>query len=185
VRESILSMLLRRVKTICMVWVGAYASGLLSPTLRYLHPVPRYTLGVIPILVNEVAFEMTCRRLDPDHLLLHGCSGMHQLFEDADKAFLGGDYKTAYRRKKPLAELGSAKAQAMLCLMYSNGLGVPQDYVLAYMWLKPATSRYPASEKEGREKAKKGTDHVASKMTLAQLADAQKLAEEWKPKKER
>jgi TPR repeat protein len=32
------------------------------------------------------------------------------------------------------AEQGHAKAQYNLGLMYYNGEGVPEDYVIAYMW---------------------------------------------------
>jgi hypothetical protein len=67
--------------------------------------------------------------------------------------------------------------------MYAKSEGVPQDYVLAHMWLNLASSRYSASEKERREKAEKNRDIAATKMTPAQVAKAQKLAREWKPKK--
>ena len=176
-------------------------------------------------------------------------------FEDATKAFIRGDYKTAYRLFKPLAEQGNddaqtnlgvmyekskgvpqdyaeaakwyrkaaeqgnasaqfnlglmfskgqgvprdnaeaaewfrkaaeqgvADAQHNLGVMYAKGQGVPQDYVLAHMWFNLATSRFPALEKESREQAEKNRDIAASKMTPAQIAEAQRLAREWKPKK--
>jgi len=43
--------------------------------------------------------------------------------------------------------------------------------------------RFPASEKENREKTEGARDIVASKMTPAQIAAAQRLARDWKPKK--
>jgi hypothetical protein len=58
-----------------MVRVEAYGSGLPSPTFRYLHPVPRYTLGVYTTLAHEVANANICDRLDPDHLPTYGWSG--------------------------------------------------------------------------------------------------------------
>jgi len=64
-----------------------------------------------------------------------------RLFEDTDKAFLRGDYKTVYRRNKPLAELGSAKTQAALCFLYYNGLGVPQDFTEAMKWCRKAADQ--------------------------------------------
>jgi uncharacterized protein len=82
------------------------------------------------------------------------------------------------------AEQGEASAQSDLGAMYESGQGVTQDHVLAHMWFNLATSRYPASEQEGREKARRNRDSVASKMTPAQIAEAQRLAREWKPKKE-
>ncbi len=77
------------------------------------------------------------------------------------------------------AEQGDATAQYNLGVMYGKGQGVPQDYVQAYMWFDLAAARFSASEAEG---AVKGRDFVASKMTPAQIAEAQRLAREWKPK---
>jgi hypothetical protein len=59
--------------------------------------------------------------------------------------------------------------------MYDNGLGVPQDYVIAHMWFNLAA----AGGEIGAPKARAG---VAEKMTPAQIAEAQELAREWKPK---
>jgi TPR repeat protein len=64
--------------------------------------------------------------------------------------------------------------------MYDKGQGVPQDYVQAHMLFNLAASRFSASEAEDRNKAVKNRDSVASKMTPAQIAEAQKLAREWK-----
>jgi len=46
-------------------------------------------------------------------------------------AYNSGDYATALREWKPLAEQGDAYAQTSLGLMYANGDGVPQDYKTA------------------------------------------------------
>jgi hypothetical protein len=62
--------------------------------------------------------------------------------------------------------------------MYKDGKGVPQDYVRAYMWLNLSTASQPAGFAEFSAKQR---DEVASKMTPAQIAEAQKLAREWKP----
>jgi hypothetical protein len=51
-----------------------------------------------------------------------------------------------------------------------------------HMWLNLAASR--VGEKD-RENAVMDRDKVASEMTSAQIAEAQKLAREWKPKPER
>ncbi len=45
-----------------------------------------------------------------------------------------------------------------------------------------AASRFSTSEAEKRDQAVKDRDVVASKMTPAQIAEAQRLAREWKPK---
>jgi len=86
-----------------------------------------------------------------------------------------------YRRA---AEQGDASSQLNLGVMYYKGQGVPQDYVLSHMWLNLAASKFPASEGEKREIAVENINIVASEMTLAQVTEAQRLAQEWKPKKE-
>jgi hypothetical protein len=80
------------------------------------------------------------------------------------------------------AEQGIANAQYTLGFMYAKGEGVPQDYVQAHMWFYLAASRFSAPEAQYRDLAVKNRDIIASKMTPAQLAEAQRLAREWKPK---
>ena len=63
-----------------------------------------------------------------------------------------------------------------LGLLYERGQGVPQDYVQAHMWLNLAASHEKISG------AVEDRDKLASKMTPAQIAEAQKLAREWNPK---
>ena len=70
------------------------------------------------------------------------------------------------------AEQGLANAQGILGIMYAKGQGMPQNYVLAFMWLHLAT--------EGRQGAAQFRDAVGERMTAAQIAEAQKLAREWK-----
>jgi TPR repeat protein len=96
--------------------------------------------------------------------------------EDADVAIKRHDYATALRLIRPLADQGDANAQYILGVFYNNGLGVPQDYVRSYMWLNLAAT-------QGRESAATFRDLVARLMTPAQIAEAQKLAREWKPTK--
>jgi TPR repeat protein len=132
-------------------------------------------------------------------------------FEDAEAAYKRGDYETVLQLIRPLAEQGDDIAQAMLGFMYDKGQGVPQDYaealkwyrkaaeqgfdyaqhnlgimygkgegvsqdyVLAHMWLNLAVA-------QGIDVAKNDRDALAKRMTPAQLAEAQRLAREWKPK---
>ena len=49
-------------------------------------------------------------------------------------AYYSGDYATALREWKPLAEQGDASAQYNLGVMYDNGYGVPQDDKTAVKW---------------------------------------------------
>jgi TPR repeat protein len=83
------------------------------------------------------------------------------------------------------ANQGVAIAQFKLGVMYHHGQGVPQDYVHAYMWFSLAALQFPASETENRDEAVKARDFVASKMTPAEIAEAQKLLREWKLQPER
>ncbi len=52
-----------------------------------------------------------------------------------------GDYATALREWRPLAEQGSADAQFFLGVMYHKGHGVPQDYAEATRWFREAAER--------------------------------------------
>ena len=52
-----------------------------------------------------------------------------------------GDYATALREWRPLAEQGNAEAQYNLGNMYRKGLGVPQDYGEAVQWYRKAAER--------------------------------------------
>ncbi|MGB8275345.1 MAG: tetratricopeptide repeat protein [Alphaproteobacteria bacterium] len=92
------------------------------------------------------------------------------------------DHSEAMKWFRKAAGQGVAEAQFNLGLMYGNGLGLPQDYVQAHKWYNLAASRYPASEKEKRDTVVRNRDRVAAKMTPEQIAQAQKLAREWKPK---
>ena len=96
--------------------------------------------------------------------------------EDADAAIRKRDYATAVRLIRPLAEQGDANAQYNLGVIYDNGLGVPQDKISAYMSLS-------LSAAQGRDGAAAFRDLIARRMTPAQIAEAQKLAREWKPTK--
>lgn len=77
--------------------------------------------------------------------------------------------------------LGLAAAQVNLGLMYANGRGVPQDYVQAHLWLNLAAAGSP-EKAETRKGAAENRDIVAAKMAPQQIAEAQRLAREWKPK---
>jgi TPR repeat protein len=92
------------------------------------------------------------------------------------------DYAKAAEWVHRAADQGDAKAQTLLGYMYVLGQGVPQDYVLAHMWLNLGASLVAETY---RRDAVMDRDKIASKMTPAQIAEAQKLAHEWKPKLER
>ena len=55
-------------------------------------------------------------------------------FQAGLDAYNRGDYDTALKEFRPLAEQGHAQAQVNLGIMSSQGRGVPKDYVQAYVW---------------------------------------------------
>ena len=62
-----------------------------------------------------------------------------------------------------------------------KGQGVPQDYVQAHMWFNLAASRVTGEKHKDYSNAR---DRVAKRMSSRQVSEAQRLAREWKPKKE-
>ena len=56
-------------------------------------------------------------------------------------AFQKGDYATALRKWRPLAEDGHAQAQLSLGTMYDKGQGVAQDYAEAATWYRKAAEQ--------------------------------------------
>lgn len=76
------------------------------------------------------------------------------------------------------AAQGDASAQFNLGVIYAEGQGVPQDYVQAHKWINLAAAKGTGEDRNKRAKVRR---RVAAKMTPAQIAEAQKLAREWKP----
>ena len=52
-----------------------------------------------------------------------------------------GDYGTALKEFKPLAEAGNARAQYRLGIMYAMGLGLARDYRQAVNWLRKSATQ--------------------------------------------
>jgi hypothetical protein len=72
------------------------------------------------------------------------------------------------------ADQGYAPAQSLLGFIYVDGRGVPRDFDIAYMWFDLAAAR-------GDEFGVKGRNDLILMMTLAQIAEGQRLARVWKP----
>jgi len=134
-------------------------------------------------------------------------------FQAGVEAYQKGDYVEAAKQWRPLAEEGDALAQYNLGLLYLDGHGVPQslaeaanwfrraaeqdyteaqhnlgamygsgqgvkrDYVQAYKWLNICAAKGNAGCVAQR-------DLVAKKLKPAQIAEAQRLATEFRPLKE-
>jgi uncharacterized protein len=87
-----------------------------------------------------------------------------------------------YRRYEVGTPSGFDRAQVTLSVRYEKGIdGAPKDYVLAYMWANLAAAQGTL----WGEDAAKARDRIAELMTPEQIAEAQKLAREWRPKPER
>jgi len=81
------------------------------------------TLIIIPVLLFS---------------LLLGVPSYSADFNKGLTAAQNGDFATALKEWKPLAEKGDAVAQYNLGQMYRNGDGVPQDYTEAVRWWRLA-----------------------------------------------
>ena len=122
-----------------------------------------------------------------------------------------GDYATALREWRPLAEQGDARAQFDLGLLYENGDGVSRDYAKAHQWYEKSAAQggakaqfylgmqcafgeggpldlvqahmwYSLAAGNGHAAATVDRNDLARQMTPAQIAEAHKRAREWKPK---
>ena len=85
------------------------------------------------------------------------------------------DYQQALRWFRMAADQGEALAQTKIGIMYDDGPGVPHDFVQAHKW-------YNLAATNGDKPAAELRDALAKQMTPAQIAEAQQLAREWKPK---
>jgi len=134
-------------------------------------------------------------------------------FQAGLDAFQKGDYMTAAKEWRPLAEDGDPGSQFNLGLLYLDGHGVPQSYAEAVTWFRRAAEQdyAPAQHNLGAMYgtgqgvkrdyiqaykwlnlcAAKGNsgcvtqrDLLAKKLKPAQIAEAQRLATEFQPQKE-
>jgi TPR repeat protein len=92
------------------------------------------------------------------------------------------DEVVAARWIRLAAEQGNSLAQARLAVMYEQGRGVPQDYVQAHLWANLAAARSTKVPTETRDKLFRFRDSLADKMNQDQVAEAQRLARDWKPR---
>jgi TPR repeat protein len=90
------------------------------------------------------------------------------------------DYAEAAKWLQLAANQGNVLAQSNLAFMYRDGEGVPQNFVKAHMWFNVASAGAPATSRANYVEYR---DELAQKMTSAQIAEAQKLARDWKPNK--
>src|SRR5579864_3106357 len=128
-------------------------------------------------------------------------------------AYKKGDYTTAAKEWRPLAEQGVAAAQFNLGLLYLDGHGVPQDPAEAAKWFtKSAEQDYTQAQHnlgamygagqgvkrdyvqaykwlnicaaKGNAGCESQRDLIAKKLRASQLTTAQRMSSEFTPKKE-
>jgi TPR repeat protein len=97
-------------------------------------------------------------------------------FQKGLEAANRGDFATALKEWRPLAEQGGASAQYNLGVRYAKGQGVLKDNVYAHMWANISASN-------GSENGGKNRDVIAKDMTPADISAAQNLARECVRKK--
>jgi len=83
------------------------------------------------------------------------------------------DYAEAMKWFRLAAEQGHRGAMKTLSFLYWGGEGVARDYVEAYMW-------YSLAATLGNEPTRAARDVIARAMTPAQIAEAERLAREWR-----
>lgn len=93
------------------------------------------------------------------------------------------DDSEAARWYQRAAENGNPEAQYNLGVMFQTGVGMPQDNVLAHMWFNLAAAHFTSSVPQYR--AVTDRDAVAKRMSPDEIARAQELARNWKPKQSR
>jgi hypothetical protein len=99
---------------------------------------------------------------------------------EAGRSGLKQDYAEAANWYRKSADQGNVYAQASLGILYHSGKGLPRDDVQSEMWLTISAEHAP---KDDRDTIVEMRDSVAAHLTPQQLAEAQRLAREWKPKK--
>ena len=92
--------------------------------------------------------------------------------------FVPQDYAEAFKLYRLAAAQGQGRAQNNLAVMYAKGQVVAQDYIEAHKWYNLAATHSPTAA--DRELAITNRDSIASTMTPAQVAEAQKRARDWK-----
>jgi uncharacterized protein len=99
------------------------------------------------------------------------------LYQDGRGVEKNGNEALKWYRKS--ADQGHAIALFALGLCYRGCVGVSNDAVQTHMWLDLAHARLTPGNM--RDAAARIRDKVAVRMTPSQIAEAQKLAQEWRP----
>lgn len=87
------------------------------------------------------------------------------------------NYSGAARWFRRAADQGHANAQAVLGSLYAVGLGVPKDFVNAYVWVSLAL---PRLEGRMRDRAVALQDELSTLMSSKEIGKARKIAGSWR-----
>ncbi len=90
-------------------------------------------------------------------------------------------YRNAVKWLRKAAENGNAKGQYNLGILYEDGLGVRRDLVQTYKWYRLAAGN--SQRLDEKYTILQALDEVSRKMTPTQIAEAQRLAQEWRPER--
>ena len=169
-------------------WEGfaAYQNGDYATALRELKPLAeqghgdaQYRLGYmyyegngVPQNYKEAAYWWRKAAEQGDPFAQNNLGCMYGRGEGVPQ-----NYKEAAYWYRKAAVQGDDAAQYNLGMLFVIGEGVPQNFVTAHMWLNLSAS-------QGHKEARKSRDKIATKMPPQQIAEAQRLASEWKPTKE-
>jgi TPR repeat protein len=85
--------------------------------------------------------------------------------------------KSAVAYYTDASDQNHTESQCRLGFLYATGNGVMKNNILAHKWWNIAAA-------SGDDGARKCRDRVTTEMTFKELAEAQKLAREWAPKKQ-
>ncbi len=143
-------------------------------------------------------------------LLAAGAPPSHADFAEGLAALDAGDFEDALEAWRPLAEAGDAEAQVALAGLYRDGLGLRADLAEAVQWYRRAAEQGEAvaqlnlgdlysrgeglprdlvqaylwlslSAAQGRRWPDLRRKEIAAVMTAAELAEAERLVEAWRP----
>ncbi|MYD95039.1 MAG: hypothetical protein F4Y02_15415 [Chloroflexi bacterium] len=95
-------------------------------------------------------------------------------YDAGQQAWDAGQPATALEHWRSAAGAGDERAMLALGRLYVQGLGAPQDFVEAHMWLNLAASR-------GNAEAAGERNALSARMTPQQVATAQERASKWRP----
>lgn len=134
-------------------------------------------------LVGCYAMETSSERIKLSALAIKGDAqaqaDLGQLLEKGRGTAV--DPKEAAEWYRKAADQGNQDGQHRLGALYAQGLGVTRDLVEAYMWLSIAAG-HPSGGTEA-EQALYIRNRLAQEMTAEQIAEGQRRAEAWKPKR--